>query len=496
MALTTKYHSQFYLIIHWNYLFVTIISQIREDYLTLKGAALFRPESFSNRVMDRNGRLGQDACRILAAAVNAVDPYQCVFEKIHVHDTALIVENDRYAVQDYDRLFVLGFGKAAVPMAKAALDCFQDRVELARVITKSPTFLTEAGYLGKLEILIGGHPVPDENSIRATTGLLAGLPVFTPRDLVIVLISGGGSALFTSPLGDISLSDLQVMTTLLLRSGADIQEINTLRKHIDGVKGGRFAAMLAPACIHTLILSDVIGDRLDMIASGPTVADTTTFVDAWDIVEKYDLVEKMPKAILELIAVGLDGKVQETLKEKDLKGLCLHNHLVGTNKIASQAADEEAKRLGYSSAVRTNTLTGLTSHVANNLESELKEMKQTERPFCLIYGGEPTVKVVGNGLGGRNQDLVLRMVSKIQDQVNVLFISLATDGEDGPTDAAGAASDAIVFSEGTKRSLDVNTYIDTNNAYEYLNKMGALIKTGATGTNVNDLIIILAGLNQ
>lgn len=473
---------------------MTIISQIREDYLALKGQVLITPKSFTNSVIERNGRLGLDACRILADAVQAVDPYHCVLEKLRLDGNDVIIENDRCSVQEFNRIFVIGFGKASVPMAKAVLDRFENKVEFARVIVKAPEFLNEMGYKNKLEVLIGGHPVPDENSIQATRTLLAGLPRFTPRDLVIVLISGGGSALFTSPLGVISLDDLQLMTYLMLRSGADIQEINTLRKHVDGVKGGRLAAMLSPACVHTMILSDVIGDRLDMIASGPTVADPTTFADAWEIIRKYQLTGEMPQTILSLIKDGMEERVPETLKGKDLKEHRLHNHLVGTNKIASQAAYEEAKRLGYNSQVRSNTLTGITSDVAMTLDADLKEMKESDKPYCLIYGGETTVKVVGNGLGGRNQDLALHMVLKIRDQKDLLFISFATDGEDGPTDAAGAASDAMVFSAGTKMSLEVTTYINTNNAYEYFNKLGGLIKTGSTGTNVNDLILILAGL--
>ena len=475
---------------------MTIISQIREDYLALKGKTLITPESFTNSVIKRNGHLGQDACQILASAVQAVDPYHCVLNQLKRVGNDFIIENDQISIQELDRVFVIGFGKASVPMAKAVLDRFQGKVALARVITKAPEMLAEAGYQNKLEVLIGGHPLPDNNSILATKILLVGLPQFTSRDLVIVLISGGGSALFTSPLGDITLDDLQAMTSLMLRSGADIQEINILRKHIDGVKGGRLAAMLSPARIHTLILSDVIGDRLDMIASGPTVADPTTFADAWEIIKKYHLMDEMPETILSLIKDGMEKRTPETLKEKDLEELQLHNHLVGTNRIASQAAYKESKRLGYNCQVRSNTLTGLTSDVAVTLDMDIREMKQIDKPYCLIYGGETTVKVVGNGLGGRNQDLALHMVSKIRDQKDLLFISFATDGEDGPTDAAGAASDAMVFAEGTKLSLEVTTYIDTNNAYEYFNQLGGLIITGSTGTNVNDLILILAGVKN
>ena len=490
--ITTRYQSQFYLIIHSKYLFVTIISQIREDYRALKGEDLITPVSLNNPVIERNGRLGKDACQILAAAVNSVDPYGCVLDQLNWDGSDLLIGKDRIPFQEFDRVFLIGFGKASVPMAKAVLDHFKGKVDFARVITKAPSFLKENGYLDKLEVVIGGHPVPDENSIQATRILLSSLPTFTSRDLFIVVISGGGSALFASPLGDVTLDDLQIMTNLLLRCGAEIQEINTLRKHMDGVKGGRLAESLSPACVHTLILSDVIGDRMDMIASGPTVADPTTYSDAWKIIKKYHLEEEMPQTILSLIQGGIDGRIPETLKEKDLAGLYLSNHLVGTNRIASQAANEEAIRLSYHSQVVSNTLTGLTKDVSNMLAQRIGDIDDTERPCCLIYGGETTVKVIGDGLGGRNQDLVLRMVSKLACQRDLLFISLATDGEDGPTDAAGAASDTVVYDDGIEKYLDLATYIITNNAYEYLDKVGALIKTGPTGTNVNDLILIIA----
>lgn len=474
---------------------MTIISEIREDYRALKGLALITPASFRNKVIDRNGTLGSDACKILSAAVNAVDPYQCVSKYLDFNGQVILLGEDHISMDEYQRVSIIGFGKAAVPMAKAVLDRFQGQVGFAQVITKDPEFLMEDGYQGKLVVSIGGHPVPNQDTIVATKSLLNALPKFTCKDLVFIVISGGGSALFSSPMGEVSLNELQILTTLLLRSGADIHEINTLRKHIDRVKGGRLASLIAPACVHSLILSDVVGDRLDMIASGPTVADPTTYADAWDVIVKYGLEKEVPESILELVKDGRNGQLPETLKEKDFQILDVHNHLVGTNRIASEAAVREAKRLGYNSHIVSNTLTGLTTEVADQLEpvikSKLTEMKRRKEPFCLVYGGETTVKVTGNGRGGRNQDLVLHLVPKLADQKNLLLISLATDGEDGPTDAAGAASDAMVFQDGTNAFLDLTTYIITNNAYEYLDTVGALIKTGSTGTNVNDLIVIL-----
>lgn len=459
---------------------------------------MITPASFQNRVVNRSGQLGQDACQIMAAAIQAVDPYQRVMDQIRTDGEGLSLGGQRFSRKDYDRIFLIGFGKASVPMAQAVLDSLPGQIELARVITKAPEFLQVAGYQERLEVTLGGHPLPTDASVESTQTLLASLPEFTDRDLVLVVISGGGSALFTAPLGGITLDDLQVMTTLLLRSGADIQEINTLRKHIDQVKGGRLAVRLAPATVQTWILSDVIGDRLDMIASGPTTADPTTFTDAWSIIQKYHLEEALPGSITAVIQAGLAGVIPETLKETDLAKLKVFNHLVGTNIKAALAARDRALALGYHSQVISSHLTGLTADVAELLfgiiQTELTYEQPLKRPFCLILGGETTVRVTGNGKGGRNQDLVLRMVPKLAGSQNLLFISMATDGEDGPTDAAGAASDAKAFRDGAgELELNIDTYINTNNAYEYLDKTGALIKSGATGTNVNDLILILAG---
>jgi hydroxypyruvate reductase len=383
-------------------------------------------------------------------------------------------------------------------MAKAVVDLLGDLLNLAVVVTKDPQFKTAQGYRGKLDVLLGGHPVPNADSVDSTQAVLDQLPVFTKRDLVLVMISGGGSALFTNPMPGITLEDMRKLTELLLKSGADIQEINTLRKHLDQVKGGRLAARMSPARVHTLILSDVIGDRLDMIASGPTVPDPTTFQDAWDVVTKYHLKDNLPASIPQFLEEGNVGEQPETLKQAQFDKMQVGNHLIATNVKAALAARKRAEVLNYESLVISTHLTGLTPSVAEFLSGIIQTEVETDlparKPTCLIFGGETTVKVVGDGKGGRNQDLVLHMVSALAGYQDVLFISLATDGEDGPTDAAGAASDALVYRDGASvMGLNIDTYISTNNSYGYFNQVGGLIRTGATGTNVNDLIFVLAG---
>jgi glycerate 2-kinase len=451
---------------------------------------------FSNKILGRNAKLGLHACEILASAVQAVDSYDCVFGNIKLKKNLIQFSNQLIDLTIFNRIFLIGFGKASVPMAKALLDKLDEKIYQACVVTKDPKFLTENGYRNKLSVYLGGHPVPTEASFKSTQKILQGLQKLTEKDLVFVLISGGGSALFTEPVSGVSLTDLQLLTKTLLNCGADINEINTLRKHLDLVKGGRLAERLQPASVQALILSDVIGDRLDMIASGPSVPDQTTFQDALEILDRYDIKSVIPIPILRYLEDGRQGVIPETLKPGSLPAGRVGHHLVGSNYSAADAACRQAKRLGYRAEIVSTTLTDRTDVLANYLDGVLQNERVTPhisgQPVCLIFGGEPTVKVMGDGLGGRNMDLTLRMVPKLAGISGVLFISFATDGEDGPTDAAGAAADGLLYDEGKEVfGVDIQAYIENSDSYHYFEKVGGLIKTGATGTNVNDLVLIL-----
>jgi hydroxypyruvate reductase len=456
------------------------------------------PGLFKNKVIGRQGKLGEDACKIMASAIRAVDPYECIKANVKYNGQSLTIGQDMISTEDIDRVFVVGLGKASVLMAISVIDILDEKIHLAVVVTKSKKFQDFNNYGGKLKVYFGGHPVPTEQSINATKSILEYIPKLTSRDLVLVLISGGGSALFTSPVAGVSLDDFQEMTEILLKCGAEIKEINTLRKHLDEVKGGRFVLRLQPAQIFTLILSDVVGDRLDMIASGPTVPDPTNFKDALDIVKKYNLKEKLPQSIISYLENGGEGGAAETLKPDSTKNIILKNILIGSNYLSARAGYARARALGYRSSILSTYLTGETKNVAEFLDgiikSEITHDIPLKKPACLILGGETTVEVTGSGLGGRNQDLALRMVETISGIPNLLFISLATDGEDGPTDAAGAAIDGLVFGDGAaEKGLDVSSNINNNDSYQYLDRTGALLRTGSSGTNVNDLIIILFG---
>lgn len=456
------------------------------------------PGLFRNEVIDRQGKLGEDACKIMSSAIKAVDPYECIKDNIKYNGQSLIIGEYQVSTDDVDRIFVIGLGKASVPMAISVIDILGEEIDFAAVVTKSKVFHKFNDYGEKLKVFIGGHPVPNEESVHATKSILEYIPKLTTKDLVLVLISGGGSALFTAPVTGVSLNDFQKMTEILLKSGAEIKEINTMRKHLDEVKGGRLALRLQPARIFTLILSDVVGDRLDMIASGPTVPDPTYFKDALAIVKKYHLKEKFPQSIISYLENGVGGRVVETLKPEFTKNFNLNNILIGSNYLSAKAGYERARGLGYRSLILSTYMTGETRNAAEFLRgiirSEITHDIPLEKPACLILGGETTVEVTGSGLGGRNQDLVLRMVESISGIPKLLFISLATDGEDGPTDAAGAAIDGLVFGDGAaEEGLEVTAHIKNNNSYEYLDRTGALIRTGSSGTNVNDLVIILFG---
>lgn len=451
---------------------------------------------FSNRIIKRKGKIGSDACEILAHAVQAVDSYDCVFRSIDLKDNQIVIGSQSIDLEKSDRIFLIGFGKAAVPMAKAFLDKLHEKIHQACVVTKDPKFLGDNGYLNKLSVFLGGHPIPSDASIKSTQEILQRLPKLTEKDLVFVVISGGGSALFTEPVSGVSLNDLQILTQTLLNCGADINEINTLRKHLDLVKGGWLADRLQPASVHALILSDVIGNRLDMIASGPTVPDPTTFQDALEIIDRYGIRNDITFRILRSLEEGREGVIPETLKPGRLPACQVGHYLVGTNLMAADAARRHAESLGYHAEIVSSTLTAGTDVLANYLVGVLQKERGKHhhpgQPVCLIFGGEPTVNVRGDGLGGRNMDLTLRMVPKLAGISGVLFISFATDGEDGPTDAAGAAADGFVFDEGKDvYGLDIHAFIENSDSYHYFEHLGGLIRTGATGTNVNDLMLML-----
>ncbi|MFQ5610747.1 MAG: glycerate kinase [Anaerolineae bacterium] len=439
------------------------------------------------------------ARRIIGEALAAVDPGPAVRRFVQRRGHLLAVGEQTYDLNDYDRLRVIGAGKAGAPMAQAIAELLPDRLTDGLVIVKYGHRLSGATAAGPVEIVEAGHPLPDRNSLHQTRRLVELLADSTERDLVICLISGGGSALLTLPVKPVSLAQLQTLTGLLLRCGATINEINTIRKHLSQVKGGGLARLAAPATLISLILSDVIGDPLDIIASGPTAPDPSTFIDALSILEKYNLLAGQagtPDAIRQHLRAGQAGHIPETPKPGDLRFSRVQNIIIGNNRLAARAAEAAARAQGFNALLLTTYVEGEAREVGKMVAALARRLAGDDgligRPACLIFGGETTVTVRGDGLGGRNQEMALSASLALAGCPAVLVACLGTDGSDGPTDAAGAFADGQTVARARALGLDAADYLARNDSYHFFQALGDLIITGPTGTNVNDLTFIFA----
>ena len=455
---------------------------------------IIQPGQFATNSLRQSSR-GDDICQILAAAINSADPGGAIRNHVSLDDHQLIIDSKIYNLELNKRVFVIGAGKAVVPMAAAVLNILGDRVTAGFVITKK-------GHLSGADINQGvpvsiieaNHPIPDQLNLEASEKLLSLINHLNSDDLVLCLLSGGASALLMKPPAGISLHDLQVTTGLLLSCGADIGEINTIRKHLDEIKGGGLAKLVSPASLVSLILSDVVGDSLDSIASGPTVADPTTFQDAWKILIKYRLADQLPSSVVSHIQAGLVGKLPESLKLGNLILDHVQNIIVGNNTTALLAGQRTAISSGFTTKLLISSLQGEASQAGQSLSASAKSFFSSPidipRPACLIAGGETTVTIRGSGTGGRNQELALGAVNSLSGDQSLILISLATDGEDGPTDAAGAVATNQTYKAGLSLGHIPLEYLANNDSYHYFECLGDLIKTGPTLTNVNDLVFI------
>jgi glycerate 2-kinase len=470
---------------------------------------------------------------IFYAALAAVDPFKAIQSELeHVRTF--------FRIGDFTRLFVIGFGKASWRMAEASEELLDDAIDTGIIVTKYG-HASASNRLAKITVYEAAHPVPDDNGVAATRRIVDLAREADERTLMLCLISGGGSALLVAPSEGISLSEKQEVTNLLLKSGATINELNAVRKHLSMVKGGRLARIAYPASIISLIVSDVIGDTLDVIASGPTAPDTSTYSDALAVLEKYRLIDslgvpsgnlssehggpgtrlrvreapaagyplagvvegttgypragvpviaRVPKAALSMLERGARREIPETPKQGDDIFTAVQNIVVASNSTALLAAKDKAEELGFQTSVLSSTLQGEAREVARSLAHRARTAN-LNRPFCLLSGGETTVTVRGSGLGGRNTELALAFALEVEGVEGITLLSAGTDGTDGPTDAAGAVVDGNTISRARTLNLDAKSYLDNNDSYTLFQKTNDLLITGPTGTNVMDIQIIL-----
>ena len=437
-----------------------------------------------------------DAEEIFRSSLEAVDPYRAVRRFVRTEGNGLGVgpqgpDSLKLDLDRFDRIFLVGGGKATAPMARAMEAILGERI-CRGVITVKYGF-TDA--LAFTEIIEADHPLPDENGVEGARKILCLLEEAGERDLVFSLISGGGSALLPLPAGGISLSEKQGITRSLLECGASIHEINAVRKHISSSKGGRMAGAAFPATVVNLVLSDVVGDNLDVIASGPFVPDTSTFEDVREVLERYDL-KDVPASIRRHVNAGVAGRIPETPKPGAPMFDRVFNVVVGSNILALEAAMDAAEKKGYQTLILSSMVEGETREVARVHSAVAREIVKSGRPVpspaCIITGGETTVTIRGKGLGGRNQEFCLAAALDMADlPPRVVIMSGGTDGNDGPTEAAGAIVDPFTVKRGHKAGLEASSYLDGNDAYHFFDKTGDLLVTGPTKTNVMDVRLVL-----
>jgi hydroxypyruvate reductase len=436
-------------------------------------------------------RTRKDAITIFSKAVAAVDAGSCVENHFHIMNNHLHVDGGTYDLSKIKKCYLIGAGKATASMASVIEKKMGDRITEGCIVVK----YRHTCKLEKTTTIEAGHPVPDENGYLGAKAILKLAGKAEKNDLVISLFSGGGSALLPIPAQGITLSEKQRTIEELLRCGAAINEINTIRKHISGIKGGRLAQTSYPARHIALMLSDVVGDLPDVIASGPTVPDPSSFRDCMEVIKKYDLEKRLPAPVVDHIRNGFAGNIPESPKPGNPVFEKTRNVVVGSNINAIQQAKSVAEKMGYHPIVLSSMIEGDTREVSRVHTAIFKEIIRTGNPVappaCILSGGETTITVTGNGLGGRNQEFVLCAVSEIAGSDLVVMMSAGTDGTDGPTDAAGAVADNTTLNRAVNAGLNPADYLRNNDSYHFFKALGDLVITGPTHTNVMDIRMIL-----
>ena len=439
-----------------------------------------------------HGAAREHLTAIFRAGLAAVDPAAAVRAHVSLAGDRLRIGDAAYDLSQVRNVVVVGNGKASAHMAGAIEDVLGDRVTGGWVNVKAGHGLD----LDRIHVHEAGHPVPDEAGVSGALKIMEMVRAAGADDLVLCCISGGGSALLPLPAEGLTLDAKQAVTRELLGCGATINELNAVRKHLSGIKGGQLARAAAPAGTASLVLSDVIGDPLDTIASGPTAPDPTTFADALAVIERYDLLGRAPRSVIDHLRKGVAGDVQETPKPGDPLFDGVRNVLVGNNRAAIAACRREAESLGYRPVVLTSTLQGEASQAAGMLaaagEEALAAGQAAAASACLICGGETTVTIRGTGKGGRNQEFALAAAVALDGKPGLTLLAAGTDGTDGPTDAAGAFADGDTCRRAEALGLHAAEFLANNDSYHFFDPLGDLLKTGPTGTNVMDLYLLLA----
>ncbi|MCX8085068.1 MAG: glycerate kinase, partial [Calditerrivibrio sp.] len=431
-------------------------------------------------------RYYQDLQFIFNESIKAVKPDNAIRKYISLEENVLSLASDRIPLVDIERIFVVGAGKATAPMAKAVEDILGSLIDEGQIVVK----YGHTENLKFIKIIEAGHPIPDQKGLVGAEGVVELAMKANKRDLVLCLLSGGGSALLPMPAKGLTLEDKQEVTRLLLRSGATIHEINTIRKHISGIKGGFLARYCYPAKLFTFVVSDVIGDDLSVIASGPTYPDNSTFQDCVDILVKYEILDLIPLTVKNHILEGKSGLKPETPKSNDECFEKTKNIIIANNRIAIESAYNTALKLGYEVEILAYDLEGESRIVAKSILTQIMDkikIYKGTKDLCFIAGGETTVTVKGGGLGGRNQEMALSAALILHNGPEIFFMSCGTDGNDGPTDAAGAIVDNSTVSRALSMNIDPSYYLESNDSYNFFKKVGGHVITGPTNTNVMDL---------
>jgi glycerate 2-kinase len=449
-------------------------------------------ELLKNAKSSLNRKARQIAINALNAALEASDPASIIKSKIKVEKNVLKIDGFSFNLNEFRNVFVVGGGKASGAMAETLETLLGDRIKDGAV---NVPYDSKAYNVKRIKLEHASHPVPDLAGVKGTKRILDLVSQAEENDLVICLLSGGGSSLMPQPREGISLRDKRRVTDALLKSGATINEINTVRKHISDVKGGWLAKRAFPATVVNLILSDVVGDPLDFIASGPTVPDSTRFDDAIEVLKRYRLWNRIPATVKKVLLAGKKGLIPETPKSGDKAFEKVHNIVVGNSMTGCQAVYNSLKTVGLHVILLTSSLEGQARDAGTVFASIAQEIVKSgnpvPKPAVVIAGGETTVTVVGKGKGGRNQEIVLGAATKIGGLDGVVVAALSTDGIDGPTDAAGALVDGETVRHALDLGLSPKRFLAENDSYSFFSRLGDLLFTGLTGTNVNDVSVVV-----